>query len=97
MNKYRWPPVSRHPAQEPAACDTLVFAAFSFSRFFSFLPLVWFPSASSDLNLSIFLFHARVTLDPKPCQCHSSDPPQLSHQNILAKYSFSIKRDIPII
>src|SRR4051812_33130278 len=56
-------------------CDTLVFAAFSFSRFFLFLPLVWFSNTSLDLNLSIFLLHAQVPLVPNPCQCHPSNPP----------------------
>src|SRR3954468_8828025 len=75
-------------------CDTLVFAAFSFFRFFSFLPLYWFLSTSLDLNLSIFSFHAQVTLDPNPCQCHSSDPHHPCHQNILAKYSFFLLKGI---
>src|SRR4051812_28961952 len=49
-----------------AFCYTLVFAAFSFSRFFSFLSLFWFSSTLLDVNLSIFLFHAQVILDPNP-------------------------------
>src|SRR3954469_20768316 len=69
----------------------------NFSDLFLDLRLDLILITSLDLKLEHISFHAQVGIDSKPFPCHSIDPPHPSHHFIQAIYSFSNKRDIPII